>query len=181
MLGTKTLKEGEFRTGYLFFDSMHTAVRERSRVLREQSENKDNEHELNIHFSKRPQDQATTPPPIYRPMIQRDPYAEYYYDQRGNPATSALFVDCLPPHVDEDSIFRKFDAFSPTAVKIGTKELRDNEFRTCVIHFATMEQAMQARLKLNGAPFDENWRKPMVINFRSIVPKVARQGTKRKH
>jgi hypothetical protein len=175
MLGTKTLKEGEFRTGYLFFDSVHTAVNERNRVLQTEESNRD--HELNIHFSKRPQDQiyaAPSPPPLYH-AIQRDPYAEYYYDHLGNPATTSLFVDCLPPNVEEEAIFKMFESYSPTAVKLGTKELRDNEFRTCVVHFSSVDQAMQARIKLNGTPFSSNWRKPMVINFRSIHSRSTRK------
>jgi RNA recognition motif-containing protein len=176
MLGTKTLKEGEFRTGYLFFDSVHTAVNERNRVLRTQAE-KPKDHELNIHFSKRPQDQlyaTPSPPPLYH-AVQRDPYAEYYYDHRGNPATNSLFVDCLPPNVDEEAILKNFRPYSPTAVKLGTKELRDNEFRTCVVHFSSVDQAIQARIKLNGTPFDSDWRKPMIINFRSIHSRSVRK------
>jgi hypothetical protein len=185
MLGTKALKEGEYRTGYISFDSVQTAVMERNRVMRMQSEegNRERIHELNIHFSKRPQDQVyaavlpPSPPPMYH-TVQHDPYAEYYYDHRGNPATNLLFVDCLPPTANEESVFRLFERYGPSAVKLGKKTLKENEFRTCIIHFPTVDQAIQARVKLNGISFDKEWRKPMVINFRSPQKSSLRNSKK---
>jgi RNA recognition motif-containing protein len=189
LMGTKNLQYGEHRTAYLYFEDVQTAVQERNRLnnktipmlhykpkvshsscnvpanngnsldgSQEQQyhEDLDMQQPLMIYYSKRPQDQ--------QPHSSSN-VLNYFFDSRGNPATNCLFVDQLPYNISESEIHRIFDKFSPVNIVVGNKQLTPNEFRTALVYFATVQQAVNCRSELQNYRIDN---RVITINYRRI-------------
>jgi len=86
-------------------------------------------------------------------------------DSKGNPATNTLFVDCLPYDVREStlkSIFSNTVGFR--GLQMGNKVLQSNEYRTAVVHYNIVENAVRARgqLQYHRQP---GWSRPLIIRY----------------
>lgn len=105
-----------------------------------------------IYYSKRPQDQQP-----------QSKVLNYLYDSCGNRATHCLFVDQLPYNILESEIRQIFERYAPVNIVIGNKQLKVGEYRTALVYFATVEQAVICRSELQNHKVHDH---AMVINFR---------------
>ncbi|GBG74806.1 hypothetical protein CBR_g19317 [Chara braunii] len=91
------------------------------------------------------------------------------YDRHGNPVSKTLFIDRLPHDITEEEIEKLFKRFHGlSAVKLGRKELKSGEFRTCTVEFTEPEHAASARKALQHHK-EKDWPEKMIINF--VKPK----------
>jgi len=86
-------------------------------------------------------------------------------DSKGNPATNTLFVDCLPYDVKEStlkSIFSNTTGFR--GLQMGNKVLQSNEYRTAVVYYNVVENAVRARGQLQYHK-EPGWSRPLIIRY----------------
>ncbi|GBG60590.1 hypothetical protein CBR_g8611 [Chara braunii] len=184
-LSKKELGAGEMRSGFVTFGDVPTAVAERHRMMLYCD--KTQKRPLQVNYSKQAADQrrdiiggsgVQNPTAVagrlpglhhgerlYDARVP-DPALLYVRDSKGNPASATLFVDGLPQDVTEDAvrgIFATHPGFKD--LKLGTKALTEEEFRTCVVFFDSVANACVARVARDGTRL-HGWKRDMVVNFK---------------
>lgn len=86
-------------------------------------------------------------------------------DSKGNPATNTLFVDCLPYDVRESTLRNLFgNTTGFRGLQMGNKILQPNEYRTAVVHYNIVENAVRARAQIQYHR-EPDWARPLIIRY----------------
>jgi len=87
------------------------------------------------------------------------------FDSKGHPATNTLFIDCLPYDVRESTLRYIFgNTVGFRGMQMGNKILQPNEYRTAVVYYNHVENAVRARGQLQYHR-EHGWSRPLIIHY----------------